>query len=273
MKGGKTPLGYTIIEVMVVLAVSGVMFLIAANFVNGKQERTAFTEGINETASRIQDVIEQVTDGQYSDILQTCSFTGGITNILPAGGSHNQGTSTQCVFLGKLISFTYPSTHGYEVFSLAGGRVDAPIDGSPINLTSVDPAIVPSLTTTQATQQQLDVVKVTIVDSVTGTTHTSGPITPSATPGAGTYNIGFVEGLGTVNGTGSFQSGAQTISMVYSSLSPTPLSGATNGIGLSVAKSATICLTDGKQSANLILGTNNNQLNTDIQRLSPGVGC
>ena len=272
MIGGKTSLGYTIIEVMVVLSVSGVMFLIAANFVNGKQERTAFTEGVNETASRVQDVIEQVTDGQYSDILQTCSFFGGITNVAPVGGVHNQGTSTRCVFLGKLISFTYPSTHGYQILSLAGGRVDAPADGTPVSLSSVGPAVIPSLTTTQPTQQQLDVIRMSITDT-SGVVHNSGPISPPGPPAAGTYNIGFVEGLGSVNGAGSFQSGAQTVSLVYSSLSPTPLHAATSSVGLNTAQSAWLCLDDGKQQAKLSLGTNNNQLSIDVRRYAPGVPC
>lgn len=55
MKGGKSPLGYTVVEVMIVLAVSGIMFLVAANFINGKQQKTSFANGVNEMASRIQD--------------------------------------------------------------------------------------------------------------------------------------------------------------------------------------------------------------------------
>ena len=68
MNGGKRPLGYTIIEVMIVLAVSGVMFIIAASFISGKQESTAFTEGANEFASQLQQTIAEVADGQYSDV-------------------------------------------------------------------------------------------------------------------------------------------------------------------------------------------------------------
>ena len=50
----KQPFGYTIVEVMIVLAVSSAMFLIAANFINGKQERTAFSQGSNEMVSQLQ---------------------------------------------------------------------------------------------------------------------------------------------------------------------------------------------------------------------------
>ena len=78
MLGGKNkqPLGYTIIEVMIVLAVSGLMFIIAATFINGKQQRATFTAGVNEMASELQNVIEQVNDGSYADVPLNCVSAG-----------------------------------------------------------------------------------------------------------------------------------------------------------------------------------------------------
>jgi prepilin-type N-terminal cleavage/methylation domain-containing protein len=268
MKGGKTPLGYTIVEVMIVMAVSGVMFLIAANFINGKQEKTAFTQGVNEMASRIQDVVTQVTSGQYSDIPLKCTWSGSSTIILP--GAATQGTRSDCVFLGKLISFAYPTTHSYQVFSLAGGRADA-TNGTP-TLAMVDPAIIGSLTITQATTQQIDVTDMTYTDSA-GATHTLPATSPPSAATSGYYNVGFIQGLGTSNGAGSFQSGAQSISMVYSTIDPTTLSSSTNTLMLQTARSVTICMGDGTQLARLVIGTNNNQLSVDVQRLNPGVPC
>lgn len=107
MKGVKQPLGYTIIEVMIVLAISGLMFLIAANFISGKEESTSFTEGTNEFVTDMQSVINQVTDGQYSDISFQCVSSGG-TLSFPSGGS--QGTNPACVFLGKFLYFPQGQT-------------------------------------------------------------------------------------------------------------------------------------------------------------------
>jgi len=266
MKGGKkTPLGYTIIEVMIVLAVSGVMFLIAANFINGKQEKTAFTQGVNEMASRIQDVIEQVTDGQYSDVLLQCSWNGPgtPTTVSPVvSATPTQGTNSNCVFLGKLVSFTDPTPDQYQVVSLAAGRADA-TNGVTPSLANVDPAVITSLTTTATTNQSLNVTGMSVTDS-SGAKHINTY-----------YNIGFVEGLGTGDGVDSFQSGSQTVSLVYSSLSPAGINGATTttNVGLNTAQAAVICLSDGTQSAQINLGTNNNQLNINVQRLSPGAAC
>src|SRR4051812_28553600 len=105
MNGGKLPLGYTVIEVMIVLAVSGLMFVIATNFISGKQAKTSFTAGSNELASKVQDLIGEVNDGKYSDIPLSCSANiGGPTSVSDgAPDAETQGTNPQCVFLGKIL--------------------------------------------------------------------------------------------------------------------------------------------------------------------------
>src|SRR5665213_1330579 len=270
MKGGKTPLGYTIVEVMIVLAVSGAMFLVAANFISGKQERTAFTQGVNEMASRIQDVIEQVSDGQYSDIQLNCAFSGGSTTF--PSGSNTQGTNTNCVFLGKLVSLAYPTTHDYQIVSMAGGRVTAPTTATVVSLSNVDPAAIASLTTApQNIPQQLDVKGMKFV-TTTGLSISEPTTAPPTSPALGSYNLGVVQGLGSGDGSGSFRSGAQTLSLVYSSLTPaglnTAASSSSNSLGLATIQSATFCVTDGTQQARIVVGTKDAVLSVSVQRLN-----
>jgi prepilin-type N-terminal cleavage/methylation domain-containing protein len=260
MKGGKTPLGYTIIEVLIVLAVSGMMFLIAVNFINGKQGKASFTQGTNEMASQIQNVIEQVTDGQFSDIPLTCSFNGSSTSVSGGTPSQQQGTNPNCVFLGKL--FRFYSSHDastYRIISLAAGRVtEDPLSHTAITptLQNTHPAVVTDLTNSQNIPQHLSITSVTVTD-VDGSSHTDN------------YNFGFAEGLGAVANDG-FQSGAQTISMIYS-----PVAAPANDGGpgetdtdmndhLNYAKSAVICLTDGTRFAQILVGG----ANGDASRLS-----
>src|ERR1700722_14172147 len=144
MKGGKNrqPLGYTILEVMIVLAISGAMFLIAISFISGKQEHTAFTDGVNNMVSQLQDAIQQVTNGEYSDIPLTCTAGSGSPPSFDASGNPSQGTTTSCVFVGKFFHF-WPNNPGasgaaaYEVFTLAGNRLD---NGNPaVTLSEVAP--------------------------------------------------------------------------------------------------------------------------------------
>jgi prepilin-type N-terminal cleavage/methylation domain-containing protein len=247
MKGGKLPLGYTIVEVMIVLAVSSIMFLIAASFINGKQARTAFTAGTNEMASQVQDIIEQVTDGKYSDIPFKCTVSGLTLTISPAGGSH----VPDCTFLGKFVHFPQGSSaSSYEVFSLVGARE---VNSNPPAslLGDLVTAITPFAPggggiefTTQATvPQSLDVKDVQV--TVSGVTKA-------------VWGIGFVQSLGSTNG-GSYISGAQTIGIVYapslSALDPSENLAQGQLGNLLPADSAAICLTDGGRFAQIILGT------------------
>lgn len=273
MKGGKRPLGYTIIEVMIVLLISGVMFIIASQFISGKEQTTAFTQGVNTMASQVQNTIQEVVSGQYSDIPLNCTFNGGNTTIVP--GNNAQGTNPECVFLGKLIRFTGLNSPNYEVISLAGGQIDptalpATTTAQQI-LNDTDPTVICSgtscLTTSQSIQQQLNIVGMSVTDA-SGIVHKNT-----------FYNIGFIQSLGTPNGQGSFQSGAQPISMVYSPVT-TPGAEPDTSINGNVdyAQSATICVSDSAgttsgQLAKIIIGSSNNQYGVTVQRVDVGTPC
>lgn len=255
MLGGKNrqPLGYTILEVMIVLAISGVMFLIAATFVSGKQERTAFTAGVNQMTSQIQDVIEQVIDGQYSDIPLNCTFAAsGSTGTTSFGSATTaQGTNSNCVFLGKVLQFTSdPSVPGtYNVLSLAGGRLDSS-DNLITTLTNADPQAITSpvdLTVNQTVPQGLSLSKIIkVTDATTGSSKS-------------TYSLAFIQSQGALPSVGStgnpFVGGAQTVGLYYdksdASLTP-PSFSASN---LTPATNIDICLTDGTRYADITLGT------------------
>lgn len=245
MKGGKTPLGYTIVEVMVVLAVSSAMFVVAASFINGKQAKTAFTEGANNMTARIQSLIDQVADGQYSDIFVNCSAGGvpGTITISPSGGPGQQGANSACVFLGKVMHFaTNRST--FDIFSIAGSRLNS-LGNQPNNPLDADAKPITALTMTQQIPQSLNITSVRVTD------------------GSGTntrFSIGFLQQAGF---TGQTASGAQTIGLYYvsgsiSNTDPTVTAqGQTIGSALRPAKFARICVSDGTRYAQIFIGTDN----------------
>jgi prepilin-type N-terminal cleavage/methylation domain-containing protein len=260
MNGGRRPQGYTIIEVMIVLAISGVMFVIAASFISGKEASSAFTEGTNEFASQLQTYISQVTDGQYSDVNLTCNVAvpgNTLTFNTAASGSSIQGTNSQCDFLGKFIHFSVSSDPtSYEVFSLAGARTDdtlasaTPVIGNGIDLT--DQNTIP---------QSLRVVDVKVTDTG-GATHNS-------------YGIGFVQSQADCDVNDSCVSGAQTVYMVYSPGLNVPVGATLDELAastaiagnLNTATAADICLTDGTRYAELTIGdssSSGSQLNVNV---------
>jgi prepilin-type N-terminal cleavage/methylation domain-containing protein len=242
MKRGERPAGYTIIEVMIVLAVSGLMFVIAASFINGKQAKTAFTAGVNEMASRMQDTIEQVVNGKYSDVLLTCSGTPPSFFNIQIGSSTGQGTNPDCVFLGKILHFTQDSST-YEIFSTAGFRLDN--NGEPAtSLGSSGIAEVDPLTTQESIPQNLTVSK----------------MTPK-------YGIGYIQSQGTL-ATGGLKNGSQNVSLYQVTSINSNMTNAGSQINSSTVvptNNATICLTDGTRYAEIVLGSNGNQLNVDVK--------
>ncbi len=254
MKGVKPPLGYTIIELMIVLAISGLMFLIAANFISGKEESSSFTEGTNEFVTDMQSVINQVNDGQYSDISINCVSGVGGTLTFPSGGS--QGTNPDCVFLGKFLYFTQgTNADNYMTFSLAGNRLDSVSGGPATTLAEINPTPIVGATdlTTQANiPQALDVKSMHV--TVSGTTYTA-------------YGLGFIQSAGTLDPiTGDLENGAQTVSLVYSpNLNAANLTKAqaVNDItgNVAFADSAVMCLTDGGKTAELTFGDNTSNAN------------
>lgn len=99
-------LGYTIVEVMIFLAVSGFMFLAAAAFINGKQAQETFHRGMDEVGANLTSLIGSVANGEFNLPETGFSCTAGSSgspNISSLTGK-GQGANTGCVFLGTVLS-------------------------------------------------------------------------------------------------------------------------------------------------------------------------
>jgi len=120
----KKSAGFTIAETMIVLAVSGGLFLIAALYIGGKQAKTEFQVGVRDVQTRLQQIIAQTQSGYYG-VQSTigCSTTNPLTPPdLSITSSASLGTNGECIFIGKAI--VVDSTDIY-VFPLAGARQSA----------------------------------------------------------------------------------------------------------------------------------------------------
>lgn len=127
MRGGKQKInfssGFTIIETMIFLAVSGVTFLIAAVFISGKEAQGEYAQGMQNANSFVQSIINNVSDGNYPQpstgkltCINVSSTTGpdvGITRTTP--------DRLGCSLIGEVLAPSVnssPST--YAVFTIAG---------------------------------------------------------------------------------------------------------------------------------------------------------
>ncbi len=124
--------GFTIIEVMIVLAVSGGMLSAAAVMISGQQERAQFSTSVREVENKLVDIFNDVETGYYPNNGSiNCRVVSGESDAnarpsLVAGPGPEQGTNQDCLFLGKAIQFYKTSStdpvSNYRSYTMIGRR-------------------------------------------------------------------------------------------------------------------------------------------------------
>lgn len=269
MNGGKKLLrnsGYTIIEVMVVLGVSGMTFFLAAGFINGKQQRTAFTTNVGEFAAQIQATINEVNDGKYSDVPLNCNIsqadrtTAELPNVTPLK------TDGRCLYLGKVLHFgslgstVQPNADpeaSYDIFSVVGRRYDDGTIPASMNRTAANGGVVPGVAS-----------PLTRAKTIPGNLHLVKPVTFSNNASNKTYMIGFMPLLQADNFGAVLKTGAHAIVLYYIANSTTKQTAevAANNVikgNIFFATQATLCVSDGTRYAVLAIGGNAADTDTD----------
>jgi hypothetical protein len=113
------------IETLIVLAVTGILFVSAALMINGRQSRTDFQVGVRNLQQRLQQIINQTASGHYPNNGNfSCAVAGPPLQI--SAGSTSQGQNQACIFAGTTVVFggsgSYGSADTYGVYPLAGRR-------------------------------------------------------------------------------------------------------------------------------------------------------
>lgn len=135
--------GFTIIEAMIVLAVTSAMFIVAMLAFNGQQERTRFTQGTRDFESKLRDVANDIRTGYFSDTKAfTCNGTG--TSVTFTSGTNTQGTNESCIFLGKAVQLTgcTEACTSLSFVTVAGKRQTSGKEVT--SLTDAKPTVAPS---------------------------------------------------------------------------------------------------------------------------------
>jgi hypothetical protein len=140
--------GYTIIEVLIFLAVSAVLMTFSFNLINGKQAEAEFNQKMRDTRSQIQDWLNDASTGlSGADSSNShCTVSGNSPPIIDKNSLASP--QPQCIYIGKAVQFTDSAMSadqserifGYSVFGrrLSAGTGDLPVnlaDSSPIAAT------------------------------------------------------------------------------------------------------------------------------------------
>jgi type II secretory pathway pseudopilin PulG len=129
--------GYTIVEVIIVLTVSALLFAASVAGYNMQNQRTAFTDSVNNLAQDIQDVLNDVDNGFYpSDSSFTCTAPANGNPVIDPTTPSQQGTNTGCIFVGKAIQFAPAGTNSaaLDVYTVVGRRIKDGTANDPVSV-------------------------------------------------------------------------------------------------------------------------------------------
>lgn len=127
MMGGSKAGGFTIVETLIVLAISGGMLMSVVFMVSGQQAKSQFQQAINAAVQQLQQTIDDVANGYYPVSNISCSASGSSVSITSAPGS-SIGTNSDCVLVGKAIQFyQLPVPQQYTVYSMVSLRTGSSV--------------------------------------------------------------------------------------------------------------------------------------------------
>ncbi len=117
--------GYTLVEVMVFLALTSFLLVTAIATVSGRQQQVQFSQSARDFESKISDIINDVSTGFYpTGGTAACNVNVTGRPVISVGSNQDLGTNEDCLYVGKAIQFS-PSPGGasqYWVYNLAGRR-------------------------------------------------------------------------------------------------------------------------------------------------------
>lgn len=164
-KGGEQN-GYTVLETMIFLGISTMLFLAFTSVFDGRQRAVEFTQATRDTQIKIQSIINEVASGYFPSNAGGCVVGGGASSPPVFTGAGSQGTSNQCVFLGKAIHMGTTDRRKFNTISIAGRRLNGS-NKEVSSLTEAVPTPISSITQEGQLQYNLYVTRIA-VPSVVG---------------------------------------------------------------------------------------------------------
>lgn len=154
--------GYTLLEVMIFLAISSLLLAFSIVAVQGQAAKTEFRTSVDNVNGKIQQWIDQVQNGftnsssgpTSSQAAFNCTSTniGGVSypNLQTSGATNQRGANPDCVFLGDAILFNNQNADSNHIFNIpiVGLRLSNSGSGE-LASSLADASPVPALTTSQ----------------------------------------------------------------------------------------------------------------------------
>lgn len=150
MKRGFGTRGFTVVEVVIVMAVTGALLVSAMLVFSGKQADVQFNQAINDVQSQVNQIINNVQTGYYTRPVNfqcTPGLGPSISQQQPniVGGTNELGTNAGCTFVGRAIHFGVGGTNltGFNVYNLVGRQLKYNTTDNAASLTEANPIAMP----------------------------------------------------------------------------------------------------------------------------------
>jgi len=131
MSTGKPDRGFTIVEVLMFLAVTGVLMMVAMLTIGGSRQKAEFSASVRDFNSSIQGIISEVKTGYFPNKTTqvNCKVTASVLDMSATSNAAGQGAHPECVFLGKVLYFDFsPASprNSVSVITVAGKAFESP---------------------------------------------------------------------------------------------------------------------------------------------------
>lgn len=119
--------GYTIVETLIFLAVSGLLLVTAMLFLSGRQARQQFQTAVRDFETKVADIANDVSNGYYQNGTPL-DCQAGPSGLTITSGSLGLGANTPCIFIGTVLKLGSGTSEGSEEiiqYTMAGRRLNS----------------------------------------------------------------------------------------------------------------------------------------------------
>ena len=262
--------GYTILEVIIVLTVSSLLFAASVLGYVAQNRRTQFTDSVNNFAQDIQDVLNDIEVGFYPSSNSFACTSDSSNSGYPyfPSGANQQGTNTNCIFAGKAIQFA-PSTNGgtksdIDIYTLVGRRQKLGSEDPATNVKDIQPVLLDNLSQRKSMISGLEISSVK-----TGSGTSLAGIAMVANSGSGGISTGLNNraSLAAIQGGLSQSEGTFNARIKWFFVHADPISQASDGIDICVKEGGT-----GGRTALIELVAGESQITVNT-KIDPSPSC
>lgn len=112
----RTSGGYTLFEVLIVLAISSLLFISAFTVFFGQQRSTEFSQAMEDLRSKIQSYVAQINAGTFLDIeAYNCNLNLSDKPVLTTA-TGGIGTNEDCIILGRAFHVSPGTDNAGKIF-------------------------------------------------------------------------------------------------------------------------------------------------------------